>query len=105
MSFSSELRFMRALDLYNHCHAMDFALVGGNDGFGGGLFPAACGLGSGAMQGPAAPFRPEQKASIHLWINDKLDAVGFKKECQLRCKGMEMRCVLCFHPSGGSRRA
>ena len=81
MSFSSELRFMRALDLYNHCHAMDFALVGGNDGFGGGLFPAACGLGSGAMQGPAAPFRPEQKASIHLWINDKLDAVGFKKEC------------------------
>ena len=97
-SFASALRFDRALDLFNHETAADFLrqkLAAASQPLDGRgkivildslrIFPAAMGIGQicwgGPPPGPGA-FDHSEAASIHLWINDKLECAEFKKECR-----------------------
>jgi len=96
--FASALRFNRALELFNHEIAAEhvakklaaapqpldvrtkLSLLDELK-----LFPAAMGVGQvvfgGPPPGPGA-FTDAEAASIHLWINDKLECAEFKKECR-----------------------
>ena len=99
--FASNLRFCRAFEVFNHETAAELVqakLAAApqplDDGIkllvldGLKLFPAAMGVGYtmfGAPPGPGA-FDHSEAASIHLWLNDKLECSDFKTQCR-RLKG------------------